>query len=87
MQKKVGNTSLAYWKIVLLVLLISVYSDEDINILIFHLKKKIEKKRNIPTRTLKQNFSIQDSKFRNFVHLFNVHIFNHFSIIITEYYI
>ena len=60
MQKKVGNTSLAYWKIVLLVLLISVYSDGDINILIFHLKKKkkIEKKRNIPTRTLKQNFSI-----------------------------
>ena len=46
MQKKVGNTSLAYWKIVLLVLLISVYSDGDINILIFHLKKKkkIEKK-------------------------------------------
>ena len=40
MQKKVGNTSLAYWKIVLLVLLISVYSDGDINILIFHLKKK-----------------------------------------------
>ena len=38
--KKVGNTSLAYWKIVLLVLLISVYSDGDINILIFHLKKK-----------------------------------------------
>ena len=38
--EKVGNTSLVYWKIVLLVLLISVYSDGDINILIFHLKKK-----------------------------------------------